>query len=206
MSLRKFQPGLLELADRTSSDDGLSLQDYRSNWINSKIHIARDYRHKGYLGTFKDNHIHWHCGASLINERWLLTAAHCMTKRPNIASVGGLRPNSHAEDHLNQRREIEQIIIHPSYRNNDIYHDIALVKLNEEIDLSLDTVPACIWKKDELPTDTYEVVGWGSRTSNLFFIDLPVWEVGSKYIFISLSYILDHIYYNALFNCFVPPF
>lgn len=46
--------------------------------------------------------------------------------------------------------------------------------------LSLDIVPACLWKNDLLPTDTFEVVGWGSRVSNLFFIDLPVWEVESK--------------------------
>lgn len=181
VSLREFQPGLLELADRSiSDDDGLSLQDYRSNWINSKIHIARDYRHKGYLGWYKDDYIHWYCGASLISERWLLTAAHCMAKRPDIASVGGLRPHSHAEDHLNQKREIEQIIVHPSYKNNETHHDIALLKLKEDVKISLDTVPACIWKKNELPTDTYELVGWGSRTSNLFFIDLPVSEVDSK--------------------------
>uniref|UniRef100_A0A336MPR3 CSON004416 protein n=1 Tax=Culicoides sonorensis TaxID=179676 RepID=A0A336MPR3_CULSO len=183
VSLREFQPGLLELSDRTSSDDGLSLQDYRSNWINSKIHIARDYRHKAYLGWYKENYIHWYCGASLISERFLLSAAHCMDNRPEIASVGGLRPHSSAEDHLTQKIEIEQIIIHPSYRQNEIYHDIALVKLKDSVKLSLDIVPACIWKKNELPTDTYEVVGWGSRTSNLFFIDLPVWEVGNDEVF-----------------------
>lgn len=57
--------------------------------------------------------------------------------------------------------------------------------------ISLDIVPACLWKDNELPTDSYEVVGWGSRVSNLFFIDLPVWEVENDEVFPIVTELCD---------------
>lgn len=175
VSLREFQPGLLEVGDRAS---GVNV----SNWINSKVHIARDYRHKSYIGkTMENNRVHWYCGASLISERHLLSAAHCFELQPDKAQVGDLRIYSNAEDELAQQFAIERTLTHPDYKANDVYDDIGLVVLKGFVKLSINTVPACIWKENKLPTDTFEVVGYGSRVSNLFFIDLPVWEVGSKY-------------------------
>lgn len=116
-------------------------------------------------------------GHHLITTQCLLNISYIVSNyssTPTVAQVGDLRIFSPADDHLGQRQEIESFIQHPSYRFGQVHNDIGLVRLKNDIKISLDTVPACIWKDEELPVNTYELVGFGSRVSNFFFIDLPM--------------------------------
>ncbi|XP_014211038.1 trypsin 3A1-like [Copidosoma floridanum] len=69
------------------------------------------------------------CGASIINERWLLTAAHCLFLNIEIYHV---RTGSDATREGVPRR-IESAIPHPDYSEVTFEHDIGLIKLERSI-------------------------------------------------------------------------
>ena len=131
----------------------------------------------------QSNNAEFDCGGSIINKRWILSAAHCFCPQlPCKASgKGSLELNVKPSDHLrvfigdNQKYRMhhsdgekfrfvpQKIIIHPLYRYETQFHDLALIKVDRDIAFSKNIMPICLPKSGRFPdtTGAVYVAGWG---------------------------------------------
>ncbi|XP_013102919.1 serine protease easter isoform X2 [Stomoxys calcitrans] len=129
----------------------------------------------------------FHCGATLINKRYVVTAAHCVTGaglpadwKPTGIRLGEWDRSTDPDctKSVNNRLEcadphvdvaIQEIVFHPSYNSRDLNHlyDIALIRLAREVTYTDFVSPVCLPIQTELRPRTFDgekldVVGFGA--------------------------------------------
>ncbi|XP_072902170.1 coagulation factor X-like [Hemitrygon akajei] len=87
------------------------------------------------------------CGATILNERLLVSAAHCLNHTKAITAVAG-EFDINLEEGTEQRQEVTMLISHPQFEKYTFDNDIAILVLKNPLQLNQHVVPICIPHKN----------------------------------------------------------
>ncbi|KAI0240908.1 Transmembrane protease serine 3, partial [Lamellibrachia satsuma] len=103
------------------------------------------------------------CGGTILRNRWLVTASHCVYggKADDYEVVVGQHSRVKSESSKRTHR-IEEIIMHPKYDKPTTNNDIALLKLKIPIRFNKNVTPICLPEKDVTGDTLCVSTGWGA--------------------------------------------
>ncbi|XP_017775048.1 PREDICTED: serine protease easter [Nicrophorus vespilloides] len=129
-----------------------------------------------------ENTFEYRCGGALINEKVIITAAHCVVDLPPVDCEGTNMTNFRIHDVIlgdhdvdtdpdcekevcaapMQKIKISKVISHPKYNNPKLQNDIAIIILEKPAELTEWVTPICLLSGNhDYTNSTGTVAGWG---------------------------------------------
>ncbi|KAJ8670479.1 hypothetical protein QAD02_001738 [Eretmocerus hayati] len=181
-SSRSFTYRSRNRGSKNSEEDNGSLDDWRI----VGGHPTRPGEWPWIAGLFNaGRHI---CGGSLIDDRHILTAAHCVAQ---MSSWDVARLTVRLGDHdirtpletKHIERRVLRVVRHRGFDIRTLYNDVAILTLNEPVEFSEYIRPVCLPSGSSLYSGkTATVIGWGSLRENgpapaqLQEVSIPIWS------------------------------
>ncbi|XP_022820890.1 chymotrypsin-1-like isoform X1 [Spodoptera litura] len=175
--IRYFLVTLLSLKVVESAIEG--------NAVGGKKAVITEFPHSVYLGTTcyekdSEDSNYWLCGASILNQKVVLTAAHCMYGCGPLSSfsvnMGNVDRNKGFES------MVDAYILHEDYNPHKTANDIGLAMIKATIKFKPNIKRIAIMK-DPPYFEKAQMAGWGltdeinvKYDNFLWYIDQYVWE------------------------------
>ncbi|XP_071819791.1 transmembrane protease serine 9-like [Apostichopus japonicus] len=108
----------------------------------------------------------WHlCGGTLLNKRWVLSAAHCFVYSQDAADYNIILGNHRLDtfDFTQESFGLSDIIVHPFYDSSSYNNDIALLRLSADVHSNDYIQPVCLPSQDWAAGTTVWITGWGDQ-------------------------------------------
>ncbi|KAG7203877.1 hypothetical protein KM043_017931 [Ampulex compressa] len=122
------------------------------------------------VAIYKDGK--FHCGGVILNEWWILTAAHCLDGHAGHyyeVQAGMLRRYSFSP--MGQSRRVRYTVLHPRYDGQDMKNDIGLLMVDQRLMFNRWVNAACLpglstagtyWRRGPPAGDMCMAIGWGA--------------------------------------------
>ncbi|XP_053666525.1 venom protease-like [Anopheles marshallii] len=152
--------------------------------VDGELAKAREFPHMALIGFGAPPEIRYLCGGSLVSDRFVLTAGHCLTSAnfgsATVVRLGELSLSSSTDEAFPEDYDVAEKIPHPEYKQTSHYNDIALIKLSRKVIFSPYIRPICLPVLQTISQKRAIATGWGAigfgleQSSELLKVTLDV--------------------------------